>query len=347
MPDRKTPFHATIADVARHAGVSIATVSRVLNRPDSVTADTAARVRTSIAALSYQPHAAARGLASGKLHALGLITNLISVPFYAPLLQGIEGAARQHGFDLLIHCTQGEPSSNSGFHRPLGPHNTDGILAFAGALQAAELEYLHSQGFPVVLLYQTPPDALAIPYVTIENQSSARQLVQHLIEVHGYRRIAFLRGPESQEDSHRREMGYREALAHHDIPFNQALVALGGTKGSEVETVIGRWLSQGLPLDAIFAWDDDTALEVIRALQQAGRRVPEDVAVVGFDDIHLAHYLAPPLTTVRTPVEQVGREAVRQLVQLIRTGQADPVTLLPTELVIRRSCGCNGTSERR
>ncbi len=346
MSSRDHTVQTTIADVARHAGVSIATVSRVLNRPDTVRPATAARVRAAIAQLHFQPHAGARGLASGRMHALGLITHIISVPFYAPLLQGIESAARHHGLDLLIHCTQDEPCPGPGFQRPLGPHNTDGLLVFAGGLAIDELKYLRRRDFPVVLLYQTPPDDLSIPSVTIENRGSAREVVEHLIAVHGCRRIAFLSGPESQQDSLLRELGYRDALAAHSISFDPALVSFGGIKGSAALAVSERWLRDCMPLDAIFAWDDDTALEVIRALQAAGKRVPEDIAVVGFDDIHLAHYLAPPLTTVRTPVEQVGREAVHQLVRLINTGHADAVTSLPTQLVIRRSCGCHGDVER-
>jgi DNA-binding LacI/PurR family transcriptional regulator len=312
----------------------------VINQSGPVAEQTAARVHTAITELNYTPHAAAKGLASGKMHALGLITDLISVPFFAPLLQGIESAAREAGFDLLIHCTQREANPEPGFRRPLGPHNADGLLVFAGALKDAELSYLHANGFPTVLLHQAPPNSLDMPCVTFENQASARKLVEHLIQAHGYRRIAFLRGPESQEDSYWRERGYREALNAHEIGFDPALVGMGGVKGCEAQASVEAWLREDEPIDAVFAWDDDSALEVIYALQQAGKRVPEDIAVAGFDDIHLAHYLAPPLTTVRVPVEQAGREAVRQLVRLIEDGHAEPVTLLPTELVIRRSCGC-------
>jgi DNA-binding LacI/PurR family transcriptional regulator len=341
MPEPKTSSQATIVDVARRAAVSIATVSRVLNQSAPVAADTAARVHAAIAELSYRPHAAARGLARGRMNALGLISDVISVPFFAPLLQGIEGAAREAGFDVLIHCTQSEPARGPGFQRPLGPHNVDGLLVFAGALGDAELSYLRQRRFPLVLLHQSPPAGLDIPCVTFENKASARKLTAHLIETHACRRIAFLRGPESQEDSYWREQGYREALSAHGIAFDPALLAMGGLKGSTAQASAERWLESGAAPDAVFCWDDDSALEVIQALQRAGKRVPEDVAVVGFDDIHLAHYLAPPLTTVRVPVEQAGREAVRQLVRLMETGQADPVTLLPTQLVIRRSCGCN------
>ncbi|MCP4543671.1 MAG: LacI family transcriptional regulator [Chloroflexi bacterium] len=330
----------TIATVAERAGVSIATVSRVINQTAPVAEGTAARVRAAIAELNYRPSAAARGLASKKTNMVGLLTTDISTPFFTPILRGIEAGARESGFGLLIHCTRGEPSPAPRFQRPMGPHNADGLLVFVGSLTDAELTHLYEIGFPVVLLHQTPPNSLRIPYVTFENKSGTRKLIDHLIKVHGYRRIAFLRGPENQEDSHWREMGYREALAAHNIPFDPALMATGDFDKVKAQIPVKRWLREGMQIEAIFSGDDEAATGVITALQQAGKRVPEDIAVVGFDDVHLADYLMSPLTTVRAPVEQAGREAARQLVSLIRTGEAEPMILLSTELVIRRSCGC-------
>lgn len=337
----KTVTRARIADVAERAGVSIATVSRVINQTGPVAEATAAQVWAAIAELKYRPNAAAKGLASRKTNTLGFLVSEISAPFFTPLLRGIEASTREFGYSLLIHAIQrNEPAPASPFRRPLGEHNTDGLLVFAGCLDEAELLHLHKLGFPLVLLHQTPPQTLNIPYVTFENKSGARRLVDHLIEVHGYRRIAFLRGPEDQEDSYWRELGYREALEAHGIPFDPMLVAVGEFSEEVAQIPIQQWLKEGLKIDAIFAGDDEAAIGVIIALQQAGRRVPEDIAVVGFDDVYLYHYMLPPLTTVRAPVEQAGREATRQLVQLIHTGQAAPLILLPTELVIRHSCGC-------
>jgi len=335
------PSRATIADVAQRARVSIATVSRVINRTGPVAEETAAHVQAAIADLNYVPHAAARGLASRRTNTLGLLVSGISSPFLVPLLRGIEIGAREAGFSLLVHSTQNGVSHTRRTHRPLGEHNSDGLLVYVSTLDEAELRYFYELRFPMVLLYQTPPDSLQIPHVNFENKTGARRLVEHLIEVHGYRRIAFLKGPENEEDSHWRERGYLEALAAHAIPFDPALIGVGGFDEAVAQRSVEKWLKEGLPMDAIFAGDDDAAVGVIQALQQAGKNVPQDVAVVGFDDVHLAHYLMPPLTTVRTPVEQSGREAVRQLVQLIHTGHAEQHIMLPTELVIRRSCGCN------
>ncbi len=327
---------STIADVARLAGVSIATVSRVLNGTTPVHNEKADRVRLAMEELQFVPRHAARVLASKRTNTIGLVLSEISGAYFPPMLKGIESAAYESGYDLLIHSTKKEGPSR----RPLGEHNTDGLLVFTDSLDHHELHRLYNINFPIVLLHHTPPPLLDIPVITIENKSGAATLTNHLIEVHGCRRIVFLRGPEEHEDSVWRERGYREALEENKIKFDPALIRSGGFDEEEALSTVEQMLLQGTKFDAIFAGDDDSAIGAIRALKRAGRRVPQDVAVVGFDDVPFARYLSPPLTTVRAPIEQVGREAVRQLVRQINGEQADPLTLMRTELVIRESCGC-------
>jgi len=329
----------TIADVAHRAEVSIATVSRVLNRPDLVDAQTAGRVRFAIDELNYTPHAAARTLASHRTDTLGLLLPDIGGEFFQPLLQGVEAGVSEAGFDLLIHATR-TPRSHNAPRRPLGEHNTDGLLVFTESLDTQELTRLHRVGFPVVLLHQTPPNSLDIPVVTIENQSGAQKITEHLMDVHGCRRIIFLQGPAGHEDSHWRELGYRKALKKHGVPFDPALVAIGGFDSNQARSTVEQLIHHGTDFDAIFSGDDDSAVGAIHALRQAGRRIPGDVAVVGFDDSIFAQILTPPLTTVRSPMEQVGREAVHQVIRIIRGERVELRLVLPTELVIRRSCGC-------
>ena len=352
MSDVHPPARATIADVAERADVSIATVSRVINRTAPVAESTAARVRTAIAELNYVPRAAARSLASSRTNMVGLLLPKISGYFFPALLRGIEAGTRESGFDLMIYsktaATESRPTSQprsdaaGGPRCPVGEHNTDGLLVFADSLDETELVRLHRIGFPMVLLHRSPPDGLDIPCVTFENKAGARKLVEHLIEAHDCRRIAFLRGPRGHEDSYWREMGYREALADHGIPFAPALVATGGFDQVEAQEAVERWLAEGVEIEAIFAGDDEAASGAVTALRRAGTRVPEDVAVVGFDDSPISRHLTPlPLTTVHAPIETAGYEAARQLARLVRTGEADPLVLLPTELVIRRSCGCH------
>ena len=333
MPKSRLP---TITDVARHAHVSIATVSRVLNGTTPVQPEKADRVRLAMEELQFVPRHAARVLASRRTNTIGLVLSEISGAFFPPMLKGIEAGAYEAGYDLLIHSTKKEGPSR----RPLGEHNTDGLLIFTDSLDHRELHRLHNMNFPIVLLHQSPPDLLNIPAIAIENKDGAMMLVSHLIEVHGRRRIVFLQGPQGHEDSAWRARGYREALEAHKIAFHPKLVASGEFDEDEAFATIQQMLLEGIKFDAIFAGDDDSAIGAMRALKMAGRRVPHDVAVVGFDDVPFARYLSPPLTTVRAPIEQVGREAIRQLVHLMNGAKAEALTLMRTELVIRESCGC-------
>jgi DNA-binding LacI/PurR family transcriptional regulator len=326
-------------DVAKRAGVSIATVSRVLRQSAPVSEDVQQRVRAAVAELGYVPHAAARTLAQGSTTTLGLLLPEIGTEFFSPLLRGIESAAREAGYHLLI-ATHSPADGQRAGGQPLGRHNTDGLLIFTDNVDPLEVAQFHRHGFPVVLLYRSAAAGLPSPYVTVENESGARQVVEHLITVHRRRQIAFLRGPDGNEDAYWREQGYRAALTAHGLAFDPALLALGDFREQPARRAVEGWLAANLPFDAIFAADDDSAGGALLALTQAGKRVPQDVALVGFDDTLVSRYLTPPLTTVHAPTERVGQEAVRQLVRLITTGEADPVTLLPTELRIRQSCGC-------
>jgi len=336
----------TIADVAEHARVSIATVSRVLNGTVPVQAEKAERVRLAMDELQFVPRTAARVLASKRTHTIGLILPEISGAFFSPMLRGIEAEAHVIDYDLLIHSMHAT-LSNPHHSSPLGEHNTDGLLVFTNSLDERQLARLHKLNFPVVLLHQTPPASLAIPVITIENKDGAAMLIDHLIEVHDRRRIVFLKGPQGHEDSLWRERGYREALEAHNISFDPALIASGGFDDEEAFATIQQMLLDEIDFDAVFAGDDDSAAGVFRALKQAGRLIPQAVAVVGFDDVPFARYLSPALTTVRAPIEEVGREAVRQLSRLMNGEQAQALTLMRTELVIRESCGCKSAEAHR
>jgi len=332
----------TISDVAQKAGVSIATVSRVINGTSPVAPKTAQRVQDAIRELSYVPQAAARGLASRRTETLGLLLPEIGGAFFSPLLRGIEAEAQLAGFDLLIHATSHIPHASTPVaHRPLGEHNTDGLIVFTQSIDENELTRLYTLNFPTVLLYQTPPPSIKIPSIMIENKNGARKIVDHLIREHDRRRIVYLRGPEGNQDSQWREQGYRKALEANGIAYEAALVAAGGFNEQDARSAMRNLLEGGIEFDAVFGGDDETAAGAIVAITEVGKKVPEDVSVVGFDDLPVARYLRPPLTTVRAPIEQVGREGVRQLVRLIRGQQAERQIMMATELVIRESCGCS------
>jgi len=341
---RATQRRPTISDVARLANVSIATVSRVVNGSAPVAADTVQQVWRAIDELNYMPSSAARSLAGRRTGSIGLFLPRTSGAFFASMLHGVEMGVRESGFELLIHAhpqvarEASRASSLAGL--PLGEHNTDGVLVFTECLSDDEIRRLYLRGFPQVLLFRSAPPGVEVPCVNVENKAGARQLVDHLVEVHGRRRIGFLRGPDGNEDTLWRERGYLESLAAHGIPADPELVAVGDFTDTIAQAAVADWLRRGVVFDAVFAGDDDAATGALLALRQAGLSVPEDVALVGFDDLSYARLFVPSLTTVRTPIETVGLIAARQLILLIQTGSAEMHTLLPTEPVIRQSCGC-------
>jgi LacI family transcriptional regulator len=337
----KNAQRPTIDDVAREAGVSATTVSRVINRTVPVTPQTMERVLVAIKKLNYQPQVTTRVISNQKHNTLGLLIPELSGYFFLPIILGIESVAYESGYSLLIQ-TNSNPDERVDGHMSLclGDHNTDGLIVFAHSLTNKELQQLYIAGLPLVLLHQTPPTGLQIPNVTFENKIGSRQLVEHLVVQHGYQKIAFLAGPEEHEDSYWREMGYIEALIALGIDYNPALKVPGNFDPQQAKKSVTELLAAHQDIDAIFAADDESASGAMIALREAGFRIPEDVAVVGFDDTQLAPHLIPPLTTVHAPIEEIGQQAALQLIQLISGETVDPVTMLPTELVIRQSCGC-------
>jgi DNA-binding LacI/PurR family transcriptional regulator len=338
---RKRSSSVTIRDVAQQAGVSVATVSRYINRNAPVSPEVSERLEQVMSELKYVPHAAARNLASRKTRVIGLLLNNLHNDFFVPLLNGVEAVIRKKGYNLIVATYHADIRRET--NPPIGPHNTDGLLVFSDGLLDDDLVRLYESGFPMVLVHRTPPPSAVIPSVTVENVAITHQLIEHLIKVHGKRRILFLRGPEYQEDSARRETGYRSALQANGIPFDDSLILDGEFERDVASKVLNKFLENGrsVPFDAVFTGDDDAAIGVLRALQEHNIRVPEDVAVVGFDDLGFAPFLNPPLTTVRAPTETVGRIATEKIFSLLEDDDSSDVVILPTEIIYRRSCGCD------
>jgi LacI family transcriptional regulator len=331
----------TIREVAKKAGVSVATVSRYINHNTPVSPEVAERLDQVMTELKYVPHAAARHLASRKTRVVGLLLNNLHNDFFVPLLNGVEAVVRKKGYNLIIATYHA--NSRNEMPPPIGPHNTDGMLVFSDGLVDEDLMRFNSSGFPMVLVHRTPPPSLMIPSVTVENVEITRTLIEHLIQVHGKRRILFLRGPINQEDSVQRETGYKSALNANGIAFDENLILNGDFERDIAYQVVNELLENGrrVEFDAVFAGDDDAAIGVLRALQKHSIQVPDNVAVVGFDDLGFAPFLNPPLTTVRAPTESVGRIATERLFGLLENQPSNEVVILPTEIIFRRSCGCD------
>jgi DNA-binding LacI/PurR family transcriptional regulator len=330
----------TIRDVAREAGVSVATVSRFINKNAPVSTEVADRLDQVMSSMRYVPHAAARNLASRKTRVIGLLLNNLHNDFFVPLLNGIEAVVRKKDYNLIVATYHA--SSRDHRQPPIGPHNTDGLLVFSDGLTDEDLAALNKSGFPMVLVHRTPPPDLSIPSVTVENTEITKNLVEHLITVHGKRRILFLRGPIHQEDSIWRETGYKSALQANGIPLDEKLILNGDFERDIAYQVMNEFLTNGhrVAFDAVFTGDDDAAIGVLKSLHEHGIRIPEDVAVIGFDDLGFAPFLHPPLTTVRAPTESVGRIATERLFELLENNASEEVIILPTEIIYRHSCGC-------
>ena len=329
----------TIRDVAKHAAVSVATVSRFINQNAPVSQEVAERIQQVMLDLNYKPHAVARHLATRRTRTIGLVLHNMHTDFFAPLLSGIEEVVSEFQHNLLVATYKA--STRQDTQPPIGPHNTDGMLVFADSLNEEQLTDLCRVRFPVVLIHRTPPPHLKIPFVTVENKSATRKIIDHLIEQHDRRDILFMRGPREQEDSLWREQGYRDALSAHGIPFRPELILSGEFDRQIAYNRLKEYISRNhIQFDAIFTGDDEAAVGALSALKEAGVKIPENVAVVGFDDSRLSPFLSPPLTTVRAPTEEVGRTAARLLFNLLQDLPAESATLLPTEIILRSSCGC-------
>ena len=318
----------------------MATVSRYINKNATVSPEVGERLQQVLNRMRYVPHAAARNLASRKTRVIGLLLNNLHNDFFVPLLNGVEAVVRKKGYNLIVATYHA--NSRDTMHPPIGPHNTDGLLVFSDGLMDEDLAALHTSGFPMVLVHRTPPPQVPIPSVTVENTEITTQLVDHLIKVHGKRRILFLRGPILQEDSIKREVGYKTALQSNGISIDENLILNGDFERDIAYEAMNQFLGDGkqVAFDAVFTGDDDAAIGVLKSLHEHGIRIPEDVSVIGFDDLGFAPFLNPPLTTVRAPTEKVGQIAAERLFELLEDQSSDEVIILPTEIIYRRSCGC-------
>jgi DNA-binding LacI/PurR family transcriptional regulator len=329
----------TSADVAARAGVSRTTVSFVLNyRTDVQIPDgTRQRVFRAASELGYHPHTPARQLAAGRSNVLGLVLRqsaeqVAGDATLAETLRGLASAARAAGSRVMV-----EPLAPEGtYDRLLRSHQADGLIVSGPRTDDPSLGHLAGDGFPVVLQGCMP--GFDIPSIDIDNVAAAAAAVDHLLSL-GHRRIALItNAPLSYTAADERLRGYRQAIEAAGIDHDEALVEEGAFDAASGERAANALLGR-TAFTALFVASDVLALGAINALREANRRVPNDVSVVGFDDIALAAYFDPPLTTVRLPAFELGQAAGRALLDRIADRAVAQRTLLPTELVVRGSTG--------
>ncbi len=330
---------ATIKDVAREAGVSIATVSRVFNDKGLVSTTTESQVRAVASRLNYWPNAMARSLITNRTHTLGVLLPDLHGEFFSGVIRGLDVTARREGFHLLVS------SSHSGIDELASALRSmrgriDGLVVMAPDVESMGSIRGWAGDVPIVLI-DPRTEFTEHDSVAIANVEGAQAMVQHLLSL-GHRSIATVSGPVRNVDARQRLAGYRAGLREVGAERSRRLELAGDfTEPSGYQAVAALLALDPRPT-AVFVANDHMAVGVLRALAEAGVRVPDDMAVAGFDDIETARYLSPPLSTVRVDRFQLGARALQRLLHRTRAGapaEAHRHEVLPTSLVIRQSCG--------
>lgn len=329
---------ATIRDVARAANVSVATVSRAINKSETVATTTRDRVLSAVGSLDYVPHSGARSLATRRTDTVGVLLPDLHGEFFSELIRGIDLGTRAHGLHLLLSHSHGDPAEAAAMLRAMRSR-VDAMVVMSPYADAEMLSAAPNGAVPLVLL-SSGGEAGAYPTFSIDNHAGAFAITCHLLQG-GHRRIAFIAGPENNIEAAERLRGYRAALAQRsDAMFEQ--VAQGDFGEASGFDAGRRLIAAGVP-DAIFAANDMMAIGCLQALREAGLDVPGDVALAGFDDIPVSRFLDPPLTTAAVPIADIGRQALECCIALLGgSASVDHRNFTPA-LVVRAST--SGTRE--
>lgn len=300
----------TIYDVARVAGVGIATVSRVLNKSPRVSEETREKVLQAMARLNYQPSVVASALTKKKTYTVALFVSDITNPFWGGVARGVEDLGREHGFSVVMCNTDYDPAREAQYIAVLRKKNVDGFIFASADLRNINIFKLKAAGFPIVLLSREV-EGVEVDVVRVDDREGGYLATRHLVEL-GHRRIAIITGPLSSYPAYQRLRGYTQALEEAGLEWREEYVVEGGFRGEA-----GRLADQLLALPeaptAIVAANDLVAAGVYKTLKARGVRVPADVSVVGYDDSDLAELMEPGLTTVAQPLYDMGRKAMEFL----------------------------------
>ena len=328
---KKSP---SISAVAAHAGVSIATVSRVLNNSKPVGDDTRQRVEAAVAALGFRANAFGRNLARARSNLLFVLVPDVANPFYAQIVQGVESVARRRGYRIVLADTFGEATPHAMGLDALYDRLADGVISLA-ALDDREPVLQELRRLPWVACSEFVPDA-QVPYVSIDHRQAAIDAVQYLLN-RGHRRIGLIAADEQFRWARQRHEGYAIALQRAGLAVDPTLVRVAaGTDFAMGAQEAGALLSLQSPPTAVFAVSDTLAIGAVKAFSRAGRRVPQDVAVMGFDNIPLSEVFEPGLTTIGQPMRELGAAAADMLLERLAGGEPRSRTV-PHALLVRDS----------
>jgi LacI family transcriptional regulator len=328
---------ASIKDVAKEAGVSIATVSRVLNDVDVVNEETKKKVQDAIKKLGYRPNIVARSLKTQKSRTIGIIIPDISNQFYPEIVRGAEDVANIYNYNIMLCNTDLDPDKEMEYLRVLKEKMVDGVIYMSNSLEPAIIELVKSLEMPVVLVETTDKEN-TFPSVTIDNEKGAADATEYLLRK-GNKKVAYIGVHEDAVNAAAfRFSGYQAALEKNGIELDKKLCYFGGLKANDGYEGIKAILKNS-EVDAVFCASDELAMGVINALREEGMRVPEDVEVTGFNDIYSASIFYPKLTTVAQPMYDMGSVGMRMLIKIINGAElVQHHFVLPHEMVERDSC---------
>jgi LacI family repressor for deo operon, udp, cdd, tsx, nupC, and nupG len=326
-----------ITDIARKLGVSPATVSRALSDSGLVAEPTLTRIRDEAAALNYRPNVSARNLRTRRSKAVLMVVRDVGNPFYLDVLKGVEAAAREAGYAVLMGNTENDPERETGYFDMLRDGQADGMVLITGQLpQSGRYSEGLPENLPVVVALETI-DQSGLPHIQIDNRAAARDAVEHLIAL-GHSRIAHIAGPLPEQMSALRLGGFRDAMQAAGLTIPAEYEQRGDYQLASGKRLCRALMTLALPPTAIFVANDEMAFGVIAAAHELGLSVPRDLSVVGFDDIYLSEAFQPPLTTISQPRADVGRAAMTVLLDILDgKGAPEAPLILPTTLRIRGS----------
>ncbi|MBI9102714.1 MAG: LacI family DNA-binding transcriptional regulator [Spirochaetales bacterium] len=329
---------ATIREVAKNAGVSIATVSRVLNHPDTVAPETSAHILKVMDDLDFSPNGPARSLALKKTYTIGLLVPDILNPVYPEIAKGVGEIVNKKGFQLLLCNTEGLRKKETEYIQSLESRKVDGLILTDSQLPDEEIERLKKQDTKIVHVGKKRGFG-ADGAVFTDFSLGAFMAVSHLTTL-GYKKIAFISGPEDHLENREKGEGYRKALGEAALPLDSRFTLSGDNDIEGGYLAAKKLLKMKTPPEAIFAAGDLMAIGAMEAVKSENLRIPEDVAIVGYDNIRISALVEPKLTTITYPVYRMGLIAARLLFNSIDNGSTEPENIyLEPGLVVRRSCG--------
>ena len=326
---------ATIHDVALDANVSPTTVSRYINHRIELPASTAARIDAAIAKLDYRPNLLARRLSTGRTEAIGLVTPEIREPFFAELASAVEDEADRHGYTIFMSSTRSDRQREIASLNRLHDRHVDGLIMMTNTADDGTLAALIGRRRNVVLIDEDIP-GVAVPRVFVENEAGAYKATRYLIDA-GHEKIAYVAGPDGLYSVEQRRAGFLRAMREAGLKVRPEHVAGGSFAPDFSRKATLELLKTRTPPTAIIGSSDYIAIGIMLGLKQAGVSVPNQMSVVGFDDMPLTELFNPPLTAIRQPIEALGRQGFQALFALLSGKQPPMLTLLPVQLIERDS----------